>query len=110
MIVPNASHAVVDEARLIDYCLNPAHPRGKHKMRNFRGRMGISRSNAGILRAGLLAAVQTAVTAKGEKDSSAERYTIDFDLAGPGGRVKVRSAWIIRPGDGFPRLTTCYVL
>jgi hypothetical protein len=111
MIVPNANLAIVDEARLIGYGLNPAHPRGRHKARAFRSRIGIvGRSNAGILRAGLLAAVKTSIASPGDKDSFGQRYIVDFDLPGPGGRARVRSAWITRSGEDFPRLLSCYVL
>jgi|GEM_PF-2721604 len=33
MKLPHGAHAVVDIARLRDYCLSPDHPRGRHKAR-----------------------------------------------------------------------------
>ncbi len=35
MKLPNGGRAVVEIAKLRDYCLNPAHPRGRHNARVF---------------------------------------------------------------------------
>ncbi len=37
-------------------------------------------------------------------------YVLDFELSGPNGSAMVRSAWIVRKGEEFPRFTRCYVL
>ena len=37
-------------------------------------------------------------------------YQIDFEMTGPSGKATVRSFWIVRHVEAFPRLTTCYVL
>ena len=37
-------------------------------------------------------------------------YVLDFPVQGPRGEAMVRSGWIIRQGEDFPRLTSCYVL
>ncbi len=40
MKLPNAERAVVDLAKLRHYCLNPTHPRGRHKQTTCPGRGG----------------------------------------------------------------------
>ena len=35
MKLPSGARAVVDVAKLCDYCLSPDHPRGRHKARGF---------------------------------------------------------------------------
>ena len=35
MKMPGSEAAIVDLAKLTGYCLNPEHPRGKHKARVF---------------------------------------------------------------------------
>ncbi len=35
---------------------------------------------------------------------------IDFQLETMHGAAVVRSGWIVRTGEDFPRLTTCFVL
>jgi hypothetical protein len=41
---------VVDIAKLRDYCLSEAHPRGRHKARSFRARLGLTGADADWLR------------------------------------------------------------
>ena len=45
---------VVEIAKLRDYCLSDTHPRGRHKARVFRSRLGLSASDAEWLRQSLL--------------------------------------------------------
>ncbi len=44
--VPNANRAILDLRKIEDYCLSPAHPRGRHKARVFREALGLSRTDA----------------------------------------------------------------
>ncbi len=46
----------------------------------------------------------------GDEDAFGKRYVLDFEVRGPKGPARVRSAWIIRDHEDFPRLATCYVL
>jgi hypothetical protein len=43
-------------------------------------------------------------------DDYGQRYALDFTVEGVDGVATVRSLWIVRTGEGFPRLTTCYLL
>jgi hypothetical protein len=50
----NPGRAVVEIEKLRDYCLNPAHPRGRHKARIFALRLGLTSSDAETLRQALI--------------------------------------------------------
>jgi len=100
----------VDVAKLRDYCLNPAHPRGRHKARVFASTLGLTDRDAESLREELLRAARQGDAIGGVADEYGERYTIDFEFARNERRAIVRSAWIIRRDEELPRLTTCYVL
>ncbi len=50
MKLPNRDRAVVDLAKLRDYCLSEVHPRGKHKARVFRVALGLTTQDAEELR------------------------------------------------------------
>jgi hypothetical protein len=100
MIVPNADRAFVDDAKLLDYCLDPLHLRGRNKARLFEELLGINRRNMLVLKNALLEAVASNMASPGKRDMFGQRYVVDFELVGPAGRGIVRSAW----------LTTCYVL
>jgi hypothetical protein len=108
LTLPNPDRAIVDLAKLRDYCLNPLHPQGKLKARVFAAALGLGREDAGWLRARLLEAAHgqaqlVAVTRFGSL------YMIEFELRTRAGAAVIRSGWIVRSGELFPRLTTCYV-
>ena len=42
--------------------------------------------------------------------TNGQRYALDFPVQGLGGVATVRSLWIIRYGEDFPRFASCYVL
>lgn len=110
MRLPNGDRASVPLEKLVDYCLNPEHPRGRHKARVFAAALGITAAEAEDLRRALLAAAAAQDAIPGEIDAYGERFVIDLQLTGPGGSVAIRSLWIIRTGENVPRLTSCYVL
>lgn len=107
--MPNADRAVVDVRKLREYCLSDAHPRGRHKARVFQTVLGYSALHAEELRDVLLDAAQSDHAVPGERDEFGRRYFVDVTVSGPGGRATVRSTWIIRSNEDFPRLTSCYV-
>ena len=111
MKLPNGNRAVVDLEKLTDYCLNPAHLRGRHKARVFRAVLGISRQDAFWLRGQFLASARDKSNATpGEGDEYGQRYVLDFEVERFERRATVRTCWIVRTGEDFPRLTTCHVL
>jgi len=108
--LPNSERAQIDPRKLTAYSLDPEHDEGRHKAHLFESLLGISRHNRELL---LDAVEQAAVTGEavlGRLDKYGQRYLIDFDFAGPAGTATIRSAWIIRTGEDFPRLVTCYIL
>ncbi len=103
------NHALVEDAKLRRYVLNPRHPVGRHHSRLFEELPGIHLGNSGVLKEALLAAA-------GEEDVSREvvtrygrKFQIRFPLSGPAGEKRVVSVWIVEEGSDRPRLVTCYV-
>jgi hypothetical protein len=110
MRLPNGERAIVPLDKLVDYCLNPDHPRGRHKARVFAATLGITAADAQHLRTALLAAAAAGDAAPGEDDFYGQRFVLDFPMAGLIGPVTIRSLWIVRAGEKVPRLSSCYVL
>jgi uncharacterized protein DUF6883 len=113
MRLPNAENAVVDIAKLRDYSLNPNHPEGKHKARAFLEKLGITRDDANRLRQIILEAILKGDTIEQNPSLHGRRFIVDFELSWPEGKfilstAVVRTAWIIRNDEDFPRLTTCF--
>ena len=109
MKLPNPDLAVVELAKLRDYCLNPAHPRGRHKARVFAAALGLTSQDAAMLQGALLGAARTNEVLLGEIDSYGQRYVLDFNMTTGMGTATIRSHWIILLGNDFARLTSCYV-
>ena len=110
MKLPNSERAVVDIQKLRDYCLSSGHPRGRHKARVFLSALGLTAENAEELRDILLLAVRVNDATPIEQDGYGQRYVVDFQMQTSSGKTMIRSGWIIRRGENFPRLTSCYVL
>lgn len=110
MKLPSGELAVVDIAKLQDYCLCPEHPRGRHKARVFASVLGLTADHALELHSQLLEAARNLDADEADGDEYGQRYVIDLTVAGPAGVGRVRSSWIVRTDEDFPRLTSCYVL
>ena len=110
MKLPGADRAIVDIAKLRDYCLDPHHPRGRHKARVFASALGLTQADAEILRNALLAAAREDTAMPGSSDEYGDRYTIDFQMEHGGRHATIRSGWIVLRDEAQPRLTSCFVL
>lgn len=110
MKLPGAERAIVDMAKLRDYCLNEQHPRGRHKARVFSLTLGITLADAAVLREALLDAAIEGEAVATERDDYGQRYVVGFEMTDPGGRATVRSTWIVLRQEDFTRMTSCYVL
>ncbi len=110
MKLPNATRALVDIRKLRDYCLSPTHPKGRHKARVFAAALGLTADQAGELQSELLEAARTQDATPITRDKYGRHRGVDFRLATPTGWALIRSGWIVRDREDFPRLTSCYVL
>ena len=108
--LPNASAAFIDLRKLRDYSLSGTHPEGKHKARVFFAALGIGAEDAEWLRIELLAAAAREECTIGQLSAYGQRYSVEFTLRKNEREPRVSSAWIVRTGEGFPRLISCYVI
>lgn len=113
MKLPNAERAVVDIEKLRDYSLNPNHPKGKHKARVFQAALGLKADNAERLREMIIEAILVSEARAQQPTTYGQRFVVDFHVTGfdkfVATTVTVRSAWIIRNDEDFPRLTSCFI-
>ena len=110
MKLPNGDRAQIDVAgKLVGYCLNPAHSKGKFKAIVFESVLGVTASHALLLADALAAAAREGDARIKEKSTDAVKYEIECPMTGPAGSAIVRSGWIIEKGTDVPRLVTCYV-
>jgi hypothetical protein len=102
--------AILELEKLDVYCLNPRHPRGRHKARVFRQTLGIEQTDAAWLRQALLEGLRASDATEIAADEFGRRFRVDVPLARQGRHAVVRTVWIVRPGEGLPRFVTCWVL
>jgi hypothetical protein len=89
MLLPNGERAIVDIAKLRDYCLNSGHEEGKHKARVFAAALGIGQKDAAWLREQLLRAAASEPALMTARTRFGTLSLLDFLLrAGP------RSAYV----------------
>jgi hypothetical protein len=110
MKLPNGDRAIVDIAKLRDYCLCFDHLRGRHKARVFAAALGLTAYHAEELRDALLEAARTNEATATDEDEYGQRYIVDLIMHRLDREARIRSSWIVRTGEDVPRLTSCYVL
>lgn len=110
MKMPNGERAVVDIAKTRDYCLSPTHLKRRHKARVFEKALGLTQEHSQQLATALSHAATSEQAEVTKSDDYGIRYVVDFEMQGPYGMRRVRSAWIILTGEDAPRFLTCYVL
>ncbi|MCA9025715.1 MAG: hypothetical protein KDA86_10925 [Planctomycetaceae bacterium] len=108
--MPSAERAVIDPVKLTDYCLNPDHPRGRHKARVFESALGLTSDDADELRQALLDAALDDTAELADADDFGQRYVVEFAMNALAGTARIRSAWIVRADEDFPRFVSCYVI
>ena len=108
--LPNADRAVIDARKLADYCLDPTHPRGRHKARVFRAALGIDRTDARWLQEQIAEALPDSEAVELEGDNFGTRWGVDIPLARQNTHIMIRTLWIVKTGETVPRFVTCWVL
>jgi hypothetical protein len=110
MQLPGADNAVVDLTKLRDYCLSPDHPRGRHKARVFAAALGWTQVDAQYVGDLLLDAAVNQEAIPDSADGFGDQYLIDLNVTDVSDQPRVvRSRWIVRRGENFPRFVTCYL-
>ena len=113
MKLPNAERAIVDIKKLRDYTLNPNHPEGKHKARVFLEKLNLKADDAERLRKLIMEAVLTEEATQQQPTSYGQRFVVDFQVKWEEKyvvtHVMIRTAWMIRNDEDFPRLTSCFI-
>jgi Domain of unknown function (DUF6883) len=108
MPLPNADRAVVDLAKIRDYLLAAAHPVGRFKARFFIS-LGYAADQWERLQDDILAIARSATVSAETATTYGRRFEVDGILTAPSGRsARVRTVWIIRAEEDFPRLVTVF--
>ena len=108
MKLPNAGQAQIAQGKLVDYLLNLASPQGRGKARFFLAYGFTPEKWQEMREAFLRHALQNDVRST-QLTEYGMKYTIEGEMPTPDGRIPwVRSVWIIRFEEDFPRLVSAY--
>ena len=108
MGLPNADRAVIEPAKIRDYLLAAAHPVGRFKARFFVS-LGYTVDDWERLRDDILAIARSGSAAGEAAASYGRKFEVDGILMTPSGRsATVRTVWIFRTEEDFPRLVTVF--
>ena len=110
MKLPNSNRAIIDSRKLTGYCLNFSHSDGKHKAHVFKSVLDLDVSNVDELIVALLKAVAKFDAFPGKRNRYGQKYIIDFPMTRNEKTATIRSVWIVKNQEDFPRLVTCYVI
>lgn len=106
--LPHFSSAIVDLRKLRDYCLNPDHPRGRHKARVFRAALGLDQRDAEWLALFIKSTLPKVDAVDEATDRFGTRWRTDITVVRNGRYARMRVLWLVPP-NGAPRLLTCYI-
>lgn len=112
--LPNYQKAVIPPDKLVKYALSEKHiavvwgkSSGKDKARVFKRALGFDESNWQLLSDRILEELPYYEAVVGEEDQYGKRYNVTLMIEGVNGNTaNVLTAWIIRPGEDNPSLTS----
>lgn len=108
--LPNSIAAQVEERKIIDYLLNPAHPDGGSKAKFFLTR-GFAVADWKTMRAALTTQGSVNPVTGTVPHPWGTRYQVDCHCPTPdGANPCIRSIWELPSAAGSPRLLTAYPL
>ena len=108
MRLPNAEHARVDRAKVVDYLLSPVHVRGKAKAEFFL-RFGFSADRWEEFAEALRVHAASNEVVNSRETGTGTSYAVEGIMNVPDGRnPSVRAVWEIGPNAPAPRLISAY--
>jgi hypothetical protein len=108
MKLPNGDRVIIPIEKLLGYCLNPEHTRGKHKARVFKAVLGITADNVEELEALVRqAALEGEIIQERETDFGRE-IKLDWTITGTDS-VELRTIWIVPRQSGEPQLVSAFI-
>jgi hypothetical protein len=72
--------------------------------------LGRNENDVEILQTLIIEAIQNYEAIPSQSDQYGQRYIVDFPITRNQNTANVRTTWIVRPDEDFPRLVSCYIL
>lgn len=108
MKLPNGDLAQISMQKLVGYCLNPNHERGKDKARRFNTLLGITAENAEQLYRLIQQAAVAGEVVQQTVTPFGQEFKVDWTIPDTAG-IQLRTIWEIAPHSTQPRLITAFI-
>ena len=82
---------------------------GKNKALVFKSAFGFTQKDAQFLKRNILKEISNSDAILDRVDEFGKRYIVDIKMRSLEGTNYIRTSWIIKEDEDFPRLITCYV-
>lgn len=106
--LPNCKGAIIADAKIYNYLLNPLHPEGKSKAK-FYELIGYTVESADLLKSDLLTLACSGVLVDEQVNRAGRKCVVIGGLKAPNGKeYQLQTVWAIEPPDDIPRLITAY--
>jgi hypothetical protein len=110
MQLPHAETAVISEAKIVDYLLNPQHPDGAGKARFFLS-AGFQVTRWQILADAIRELAKHSLVTRQLDSTHGRKYIVEGSIETPDGcKATIRTVWIADGDNPTPRLVTAYPL
>ena len=108
MKLPNGDHPEISMQKILGYCLNLNHDKGKDKARVFQSRLGITVQNADrLVELIQIAAVEGEVVQESNTKFGKE-YKVDWEIPNAGG-AELITIWEVSIESGYPHLISAFL-
>lgn len=108
-LLPNYKRAFIASEKISDYCLNLNHPVGKDKAIVFKSVLNFTENDTNFLIAAILAELYNNECIPGIQDEYGKRYSVEIKIRNLDKEAIIRTGWIIKNNENFPRFTTCFI-
>ncbi|PSB16624.1 hypothetical protein C7B65_21100 [Phormidesmis priestleyi ULC007] len=108
MKLPNGDQAIIPIAKLLGYCLNPDHPKGKHKAKVFKSALGITAENVERLDQLIRQAAIEGEIVQEQVTEFGQEFKLDWTLPDTNA-VQLRTIWIIPQDSTEPQLVSAFI-
>lgn len=109
MLLPNFEDAILSIEKLRDYCLCFEHPVGKHKANIFKKKLNLTSAYSYKLKDEILKGISSNEAIETNADEHGKRYFVDMRINNFDKSAFVRTLWIIKHDENFPRFISCYI-
>ncbi|MFO0311307.1 MAG: DUF6883 domain-containing protein [Pseudanabaena sp.] len=108
MKLPNGDHPEISMQKILGYCLNFNHDKGKDKARVFQSGLGITSQDADkLVKLIQIAEVEGEVVQESNTKFGRE-YKVDWEIPNIGG-TELRTIWEVSIDSGYPRLISAFL-